>query len=150
MYLENIVFSLLVILPNLLFVIFPPVDVKEYEGENKNWVEIVEKVGQVGIFVLPLFYQLNKELLNSYIIILLIIFIILYYIGWLRFFIWGRFYKLLFSPMFKIPIPLAISPILYFLMVAYVLQSWVLFAFVVLFSIGHIPISYNHYMNSKS
>lgn len=62
----------------------------------------------------------------------------LYQDGWVRFFAPGRGYALLFERLLGVPIPLAISPTLYFLAVSFVLGSWCLALATVILGVGHL------------
>jgi hypothetical protein len=70
----------------------------------------------------------------------------LYYAGWIRFFSHGRDYTLLFKPMIGIPVPMAVSPVVLFLVSSLVLGSpWQAMAATVL-GVGHITITAREHM----
>jgi hypothetical protein len=64
-----------------------------------------------------------------------------YYAGWNRYFRNGRDYSLLYLPMFRIPVPLALSPVLYFVFSAGLLKSLPMMIAAILLAIGHLPVS---------
>jgi hypothetical protein len=64
-----------------------------------------------------------------------------YYAGWVRFFVQGRDYSLLYRPMLGLPVPLAISPVSYFLFASLVLGSVYQAIAAVVLGVGHISIS---------
>ncbi|QVK17462.1 hypothetical protein KHQ81_11465 [Mycoplasmatota bacterium] len=141
-YLLNLLFILISLFPNLLILFFPPKDISVQPLSKKEKIlELLEKVGQMGIFIIPIFYPVSY---NLYLIIGLICCAVIYYIGWIRFFINDRKYSYLFASLCFIPIPLAISPIVYFLLLSLLTESYLLMIFTLLFSIGHIPISYKN------
>ena len=71
----------------------------------------------------------------------MIVFLFVYYVAWLRFFLKGRQYMLLYSPLMGLPLPMVVSPIAYFLAASVFLSSWFLGVFAVVLAIGHIYIS---------
>jgi hypothetical protein len=64
-----------------------------------------------------------------------------YYAGWVRFFVRGRDYLLLYKPMIGLPIPMAISPVIYFLFASLVLGSFYQAIGAAVLGVGHISIS---------
>ena len=112
-------------------------------------LNVIENIGRLGIFIIPFFYSFRYSgHLNKTLLIITGILMFLYYIGWAKYFLNGRDYALLFSPLFFIPIPLAVFPILSFLLVSIVLRSYPLLIATIVFSIGHIPISYLTYLKT--
>jgi len=71
------------------------------------------------------------------------IFLLFYYYGWIRYFMGNREYGLLFSPLFGVPVPLAISPVLYFLCASVILHSPFMLISSLILAAGHIPASLN-------
>jgi hypothetical protein len=138
------VITLLVLLPNLLMLFFPPQNVPPEKAHDRNYrgMEIIERVGQVGCFALPVFYPIPS--LDSFAVLPLVIMIgslLFYYAGWLRYLIQGREFRLLFVPMLGLPLPLAVAPILYFLSAAAFLYSWPLGLAAIVLATGHLYIS---------
>ena len=68
--------------------------------------------------------------------------LLVYYAGWTRYFLRGRSHALLFEPFLRLPIPLAISPIVYLLAASMLLGSWCLALATVILGFGHLWISY--------
>jgi len=136
-----------VLLPNLFFFVLPPSNLPGNMGDNESLLfKMSEGIGRLGVFILPILSSIHhKEYHEVLSLIGMSIFLLLYYIGWVRYFRQGRDYKLLFSPMIGIPVPLAISPILYFICASVVLHSPLLFLSSLLFAIGHIPVSLKTY-----
>ena len=103
---------------------------------------IVERAGQISSFVLPLFFSLSfvgTMVVAAWAVLGLSL--ALYYAGWIRYFSLGRDYALLFKPLIGIPVPMAVSPVLLFLVSSLVLGSvWQAIAAIVL-GIGHITIT---------
>jgi len=139
----NLIFIAIILLPNLLMIFYPPIDKVDIELTKKEKIlEYFERVGQLGIFVSPLFFVLSFRL---YLMIGLIISTLIYYLGWIRYLVKKRKFYYLFSPLMFIPIPQAIFPIFYFIILSFLLNSYILFGFTIIFSIGHIAISYKSY-----
>ena len=139
-------FSILVLLPNLLVVFFPPVDVPPPAGGEKRLRErvmgVVERVGQAAAFVLPFFYaiEIDDEAVFSFVIMLAAL--SFYYAGWARYVLGGRKYSLLFKSMLGFPLPMAVCPVIFFLSAAFVLHSIYLGFAALVLAAGHIYVSY--------
>ena len=138
-------FSILVLLPNLLVIIYPPKEAPTKDGPKSRLaraMEIVERIGQVGAFVLPFLYsiEIDEEAIFSLVIMLLAL--SFYYAGWARYLLGGRKYSLLFKPMLGFPLPMAVCPVIFFLSASFVLQSVFLGAAALVLAAGHIYISY--------
>lgn len=66
----------------------------------------------------------------------------IYYGAWARYFLKGRRYELLYQPLFALPIPLAVSPVVFFIAASAVLNSMALAVLAALFGGPHIYLSY--------
>ena len=106
---------------------------------DSRFLTAIERVGQVSSFILPIFFRLSfVGTLVAVAWALMGLSLAVYYAGWVRFFSRGRDYALLFKPMLAIPVPMAVSPVVLFLLSSIVLGSvWQALAAVVLGS-GHI------------
>lgn len=137
-----------ILLPNLLFLIFPPVNVPSQKTVSFSWriLLMCEKVGQMCVFVLPLFWEVKASEKTPFMLAGMLIFLLIYYVGWARHFVNGRDYGLLFNKLLFFPLPLAISPILFFIFAALLLDSWPLMIGALILAIGHIPESYRQLM----
>ncbi|AIQ12992.1 hypothetical protein PDUR_14530 [Paenibacillus durus] len=137
----SLIIPFLILLPNLMFFRFQPRNgPNQAEEKGSPILSAAEGVGRLGVFIIPIFSSVHIE--HSYEVISLIgmiISLLLYYIGWIRYFGRGREYSLLFAPMIGIPVPLAVSPVLYFLFGSVVLHSVYLLICGVILAIGHIP-----------
>jgi len=137
--------TLFVLLPNLLMIFLPPTSLPAGAGKKSSLIaamEIVERAGQGFAFVIPFFYPLkiqgSLEIAGLTGMILALLF---YYLNWGRYVLQGRSFRLLYQPCVGIPIPLAISPVIYFLLASVLFHSWYLLAAAVVLGIGHIYIS---------
>ncbi len=138
-------FSILVLLPNLLVLFFPPIEIPAKNGDKtpqERLMGIVERAGQAAAFVLPFFYaiEIDEEALFSLVIMFLALGF--YYAGWARYLLGGRKYGLLFKPMLGFPLPMAVCPVIFFLSAAFVLHSVYLGAAALVLAAGHIYVSY--------
>lgn len=67
--------------------------------------------------------------------------LLLYYAVWTRYFARGRTCALLFELFLGVPLPLAISPIVYFFAASVLFGSWYLALATVILTVGHLWIS---------
>lgn len=151
LYPASLLITAAVLLPNLLFLVFPPLNVSKCgKSADSLLFTIVERVGQVGSFFLPLFFPLSfSGRLVTIAWTVMGLALAFYYAGWLRFFLRGRDYALLFRPMLGIPVPMAVSPILYFLLSSVVLGSVYQAVAAAVLGIGHIAITAREYRRLK-
>ncbi|MHA2211205.1 MAG: hypothetical protein ACXABV_18770 [Candidatus Thorarchaeota archaeon] len=136
-----------ILIPNLLWMVFPPTSVPKDDEQQESQVKQImtgfENLGRIGCFILPIFFE---PAINGFFEIvalsIMVLSLAIYYTGWIRYFVGGREYKLLFQPLWKIPLPMAIAPIIYFFGAVVVLHSFVLLVAVILLAVGHLYISY--------
>lgn len=128
------------LLPNLLFFVLPARGMVTFRAAP--WLETAEGVSRMGTFILPLVAKNRYDPSKLPLLVVMLILMVVYYAGWIRYLLQGREYRLLFAPLFGIPLPLAICPVLYFLLAAVLLSSWPMFAFAVVFAATHVRISY--------
>ena len=143
LYPASLLVTAAVFLPNLVFLALPPLNVEKYgKPIDPLALTLIERVGQVSSFCLPLFYPLSST--GPLVVAawgVMAISLVLYYSGWIRFFGHGRDYVLLFRSTAGIPVPMAVCPVVVFLFASVVLGSiWQAAAAVVL-GIGHITIA---------
>ncbi len=141
------IITVFILLPNLLFLVFPPKNVPPEmnvpEQSRKKRLEIIEKIGQAGCFALPFFFSIHTTTLFDRVSLALFgLALILYYAGWLRYLLQGRRFYFLFAPMVGIPLPMAVAPIMAFIVAAGCLHAWQLAIAGVLLAAGHIPVSW--------
>lgn len=148
----SIVIPLLVALPNLLWAKFPPMDTlqKSQPARSRNrFLEVCEQIGRMSVFVVPLFYLPHPAMRGYRLALALMgVSLLVYYCGWFRFFSGGRHATQLLQPLWLLPIPLAISPVIYFASAALLLQSWPMLVAASVLGLGHIPLSYREYLQS--
>lgn len=145
---SGLIITLLILWPNLLWLFFPPKDApgKAQEQGDGRFLVILEWIGRLGVFVIPVFYAIEVESMVQGISLgIMAVALLVYYSGWARYFYRGRLYTLLFAPLMALPVPLAISPVLYFAAASVLLASWPLALATALLGATHIPISYRSY-----
>jgi hypothetical protein len=145
-YWSSLVIPILMLFPNFLCFLFPPINTPQFKEKNEPLILLIlENIGRIGVTVIPLFYPIILNNTASYFYLtcsfLLLFF---YYTCWLRFFRF-RNYAALFLPMGHIPIPMAVSPVLFFLVSAVILHSLPMFVAAILLASGHLPLSYKKY-----
>ena len=142
-YPASLLITAAVLLPNLLYLALPALNAKKYgKSADSLALTIVERAGQVSCFLLPLFSPLSFT--GSMVIAAWMVMGVtlgFYYAGWIRFFVQGRDYALLFKAMLGFPIPMAISPVIYFLFSSLVLRSFYQAIGAAVLGVGHISIS---------
>jgi hypothetical protein len=146
--------TLLILLPNLLVVFFPVTAIPQSTARKSTFtaaMEIVERIGQVSAFVVPFFYPLKVQgRLETASLVGMILALFVYYLNWARYARGGRTFRLLYQPCLGIPIPLASSPVIYFLAASALFHSWILLAAAVLLGIGHIYVSSLEWQRAKA
>jgi len=137
--------TIFVLLPNLLMFFLPPTSLPAQASEKSSlsvFMEIVERAGQISAFVIPFFYPLKIQgSLEIAILAGMILALFFYYLNWARYALQGRSFRLLYQPCLGIPVPLAISPVIYFLLASALFHSWFLLAAAIVLGVGHIYVS---------
>lgn len=150
MYWLNLVIPALVFIPNLLAYFFPPANEPQEFPEEPVLLKIIEWLGRIGLIIIPLFFPFSaKSVAGELALIVILIFLLIYYAGWFRFFYSGRVYEYLYLPLIDIPIPLALSPVVYFLYMSFLLDSTLMLISTIVFAAGHIPLSIISYRAIK-
>jgi len=146
----SLLIPFMILLPNLAFARLQPRSLPGPHESKENPILVgAERVGQLGAFVLPLFYTIHIETaFEKFSFAGMVLFLALYYLGWMRYFSGDREYKLLFKPMLGVPVPMAIGPVMYFLLASIVLHAPFLLICSAVFALGHIPISLNTYQRT--
>ncbi|OAB46759.1 hypothetical protein [Paenibacillus antarcticus] len=136
----------LILLPNIIFAFLPPKHVPSNLRNTHIFITVLEQVGRFTCLTLPIVFGITIAEQNmNFIVVLLGVCIVLYYSCWIRFYIKGRAYDQLFKPLGFIPVPMAVFPALYFIMMGVWLESLIFLIPAVLFSIGHLVASWNQY-----
>ncbi len=142
--------SMLVLLPNLLYFMLPPRNAPAAIAPLPVIFTILEQAGRVLCFVLPfVFGRRIAESKPDILVLLMGLCLLGYYLCWARFFAGGRGFDLMYAPFLGIPVPLAVFPILYFLLLGVWLRPPVLILPAVLFAVGHLAESLNIWRQIK-
>jgi hypothetical protein len=139
-----------VLVPNALWAALPgaatPAPPAAAPASWVRWVVPVEWVGRVAVFVLPAFYRFSLGTVGGRLALgVMLLALAFYYTGWARCFTRGRNPVLLYKPLFGVPLPLAVSPVVYFLAASVALRSMPLAVGAVVFGSAHIAISAFNY-----
>ena len=93
LYPASLLITAVVLLPNLLFLAMPPLNARRHgKSSDPLALTMIERVGQVSCFILPLFFPLS---FTRSLVIAGWIVTGVYYAGWVRFIVQGRDYLLL-------------------------------------------------------
>jgi len=140
------VFLLPIAVPNLIWALMPRQPANEplvsSFGSRLTLFVVLESVGRVVVFAMPFFLEFSihtefdRVLLGIGALALLV-----YYAGWARFFIRDRQPSLLFAPLGGLPVPLAVSPVVYFLTLAGLMRSPLMAVVTTAFGVAHIWLS---------
>lgn len=137
-----------ILLPNLLVLLRPPINAPKTVRSAGVLMTVLERAGQMACFVLPVFSRRYIEAAGVNAWFILAALCIAVYDGlWLRYAI-RRDYVLLFSPLFHIPIPMAVFPVLAFAFIAIWIGSiWLGIAALAL-AVGHLANSWAAYKST--
>lgn len=141
------IITLAVLVPNLFWMLLPPTRVpapgEEARPRYTRVVEVIEWIGRIGVFAIPLLSNIQiggpLEQVSAGVLVCALIF---YYAGWARYFFSGREYRLLHADLLKVPLPLAVSPVVYFAAASVILHSVPLAVTTAVFGAAHLYVSY--------
>jgi hypothetical protein len=135
--------SILILLPNLFFFLFPPRNMPELKNKEPLVFTILENIGRFACFLYPIVFGNDvAALLANAFLYIMIACAALYYVCWMRYFLGGREFSLLFKPLWRLPVPMAVFPAVYFLALAILLKSILMGAAALVFTLSHISISF--------
>jgi CDP-diglyceride synthetase len=108
--------------------------------------EYLEHGGRVLYFVLIIFTaESGVPALTRPFFYLAAVSLLIYYLLWSRYFLRGSDYRLLFEPVLRVPLPMAVFPVLSLLFAALWLQSIPSVIAGAAFAVGHLVNSYIAY-----
>lgn len=138
----GIVVFALPMLINIIYAIFPPVGDAVSSKKVMRPAEIIENVSRAAYLVLlTVLASKNSLKMQSVWLMAAALFLVLYYIVWIRYFAGGRDVALLKKSFLFVPIPLAVFPVLYFLCAAVWLGNLPAAISAVIFGAAHITVS---------
>lgn len=138
----GIIIFILPMFVNLFYFKVAPNDTSTPIAPQYKWIEWIEQVTRMlyMIFICILVSRQKVSFTSPY-LYLSLLFLILYYIVWIRYFIGGMQPELMKTNFFFVPIPLAIFPVLYFLFAALWLQNGAAAIIMLFFGIAHYFVS---------
>ena len=142
----SILGTIIFILPmliNMVYFIIPAPAQSGPIAEVPKWIESIEQVTRI-LFAVVLCILVSNQKVNfkSPYLYIGLIFLILYYIVWIRYFLGGMERSLLAKSFFWVPMPLAIFPVLYFISEALWIKNYIAVFIMVIFGIAHYSVSY--------
>ena len=140
----GLIVFLLPMLINIVYVILPPKNAPTTQQETNKILEIIEQSTRM-LYMLAIVFLVSKEKVDftSAWMFIGLIFLILYYMVWFRYFLGGRDVDLLGKKFLFVPMPLAVFPVIYFIFEAIWLNNYIAVLFMLIFGIAHNIISYN-------
>jgi hypothetical protein len=88
-------------------------------------LSIAENVSRAVVLALPFFYSLNlKKVCSTLALVGMALALAVYYAAWARFFGGGGSAALLSAPLWGIPGPLALAPVVLLMCASYLMGSW--------------------------
>lgn len=142
----GIIIFVLPMIINVIYAIFPPVNEPEEPAQVNRVIEFVEQATRM-LYMLAICFLVSKRKIDysSCWLYLGIVFLVLYYIVWIRYFIGGRDVALLSKRFCLIPMPLAVFPVLYFLCAAMWVDNIPAAIIMIIFGIAHNIVSYSSF-----
>lgn len=127
---------------NIAYAAFPPAEKAEQAASVTRWVEMVEQVSRIA-YLAAITLLVSREPLRfrSGWLCLAVLFLILYYAVWIRYFAGGRRIALLNQAFLFVPMPLAVFPVLYYLCAALWMHNLPAAIVMVIFGAAHLAVS---------
>lgn len=127
---------------NIAYAAFPPAEKAEQGAAVTRWVEMVEQVSRIA-YLAAITLLVSREPLRfrSGWLCLAVLFLILYYAVWIRYFAGGRRIALLSRAFLFVPMPLAVFPVLYYLCAALWMHNLPAAIVMVIFGAAHLTVS---------
>jgi len=136
----GLIISLAVLVPNLLLLMFPP-RTPIPRAEVARPLTWLERGGQALCLVVPAM-TLPGTAVHWWAAPTLGC-LVLYYALWGRYVVTGRSVAALYRPLWRVPVPMAIVPVLVFLGAAAWLSNVWIAAAALIFAIGHLPTAFS-------
>jgi hypothetical protein len=135
-----------IVVPNLIWALLPRQPTNEplvpSIDPRLKLLVVLEGAGRVAVFALPFFLECSVQTgFDRVLVGLGALALLVYYVGWARFFIRGRQPVLLFAPLGVLPVPLAVSPVVYFLAFAGLARSPLMAVATAVFGLAHVSLS---------
>ena len=142
----GLVLFLLIFLPNGVILLCPPKGVPADIKDAGFIFTAMERCGQIGIALLLLFSAEHFDTAQPNVWLYFMMACIAVYYGlWIRYVLKGAEFSLLFSPLWGIPIPMAVFPVAAFLLASVWMGSAPLAVASGMFAVGHFANSWYSY-----
>jgi hypothetical protein len=123
----------------------PPRNTPPGQSVTTVWLRVLgvlEATGRLAVFVVPFFFRIRVATCGDRIAAgVMAVALGIYYTGWWRYLRYGRDYGWLWKPLWGIPVPLAVSPVLYFAAASIVLHSAALTVAAAVLAVSRVPLS---------
>lgn len=136
----GLVLSLVMIVPNVLLVVAPPLEDLPREPRIPRVLTFLERAGQAGCLVLPAVAGGPRSGVGW--LVVLAILVAGYYGLWARYLLTGRRLAALYAPLGPLPMPMAVLPVVAFGVAALWLESWLLAVATAVLAVGHLSTSW--------
>lgn len=136
-----VVFALPMLI-NIAYAVFPPAGAAPAAKTVTRWVEAVEQISRIAYLLALVFLVIDRPPRTGRgWLIAAIVFLVLYYIVWIRYFAGGRDVALLGKPFLFVPLPLAVFPVLYYLCAAVWMGNLPAAVLMAVFGAAHLTVS---------
>ena len=131
---------------NIAYAVFPPAEKPEETKAVTRWIELVEQVSRIA-YLIAITLLVSRESISfrSVWFYLAVLFLLLYYAVWIRYFAGGRRISLLKSSFLFVPMPLAVFPVLYFLCAAVWMHNIPALIIMIIFGAAHLTVSFQSF-----
>ena len=138
----GLVLFVLPMLINIAYVMFPPAEEAKADWAVPRWVEGIEQVSRAA-YLFAVTFLVSREPIEprSVWLFLAALFLLLYYVVWIRYFAGGREIALLRRAFLFVPMPLVVFPVLYFLCAAVWLHNVPAVLLMMIFGAAHLTVS---------
>jgi len=141
--LKGLAMVVVILFPSILLTLFPPIDYAPVSSSLT--LTVLENVGRIAVIAILLFSARSFDRRLDIWFVLASIFAALYYAGWFRYFFTGQTHELLYRPLFAVPVPLAVFPVLALAFLAIWTRNIALALALLIMAVGHIPSSFSIY-----
>lgn len=152
----SLLLPLAILIPNIIYFGLKKDKKREDRTCKVNSIEdrlfsTFETLGQIGVFFTPIMSPISIQTqLEIAAFVGMVALLLFYYSGWVRFFLGNQERKLLVSPFLRLPVPLALSSVVYFFLASVILHSNFLFFATLLYAAGHIRNNVKEYNRYSS
>lgn len=146
------VFILLLMIPNLIWTKYQPIDYEKYVINENKILLIFERVGEIFVTTIALIFtdfNIHSFSNRSIWLIIAIMMMIMYEIYWIRYFKSAKTMADFYCNLWHIPLAGATLPVIAFFLLGIYGKNLFMIISVIILGIGHIGIHFNHQKESK-